>query len=224
MEYSISAKNLCLGYKKNEMVIKNANFNIFDRDFIFINGASGSGKSTLIRSIYGNLSLQSGELSVNGFNMKNISQHKLTKLRRNLGIVFQDYKLIKEWNVEKNIALPMITSKKFHKEEIRMRVQYLLSHINLMHKANKYPLELSGGEQQRVALARAISHNPKIILCDEPTGNLDDYSSDMIWKLLKSSNEQLNITIVVVTHRLPKHINLKYRKISINDGVVHEYA
>ncbi len=140
-----------------------------------------------------------------------------------MGIVFQDYKLIQDWNVEKNIALPMIINK-FPKTEIKTQAEKLLSHISLLHKANKYPQELSGGEQQRVALARAIAHRPRLILCDEPTGNLDDYSSDMIWGLLKSSNEQLNITIVVVTHRIPKHLNLKYRKIEIKEGLIHEYA
>ncbi|RDU73356.1 ABC transporter ATP-binding protein [Helicobacter aurati] len=223
MEAIIQAKQLCLGYKRTGLIIKNANFSIYPKDFIFISGASGSGKSTLLRSIYGNLELHAGELNVLHCNMRKLSKHRLTLLRRRMGIVFQDYKLIQEWNVEKNIALPMIINK-FPKEEIKMQVQRLLSHISLLHKANKYPLELSGGEQQRVALARAIAHRPRLILCDEPTGNLDDYSSDMIWGLLKSSNEQLNITIVVVTHRVPKHLNLRYRKIEIKEGAVNEYA
>ena len=113
---------------------------------------------------------------------------------------------------------------KFPREEARSQVQKLLSHISLLHKANKYPLELSGGEQQRVALARALSHRPLLILCDEPTGNLDDYSSDMIWELLKSSNQQLNITIVVVTHRIPKHLRIDHRRIEIREGRVNEHA
>ncbi len=223
METIIRAKQLCLGYKRTGLVIKNANFTIYPKDFVFISGASGSGKSTLLRSIYGNISVQEGELNVLHCNMKRISSNKLTLLRRKMGIVFQDYKLIQDWNVEKNIALPMIINK-FPKAEIKTQAEKLLSHISLLHKANKYPPELSGGEQQRVALARAIAHRPRLILCDEPTGNLDDYSSDMIWGLLKSSNEQLNITIVVVTHRIPKHLNLKYRKIEIKEGLIHEYA
>ncbi|RDU66383.1 ABC transporter ATP-binding protein [Helicobacter didelphidarum] len=223
MEAIIQAKQLCLGYKRTGIVIKNANFSIYPKDFVFISGASGSGKSTLLRSIYGNLPVQAGDLRVMHYNMKRISTHRLAMLRRKLGIVFQDYKLIEDWNVEKNIALPMIINK-FPKVEIKTQAEKLLSHINLLHKANKYPLELSGGEQQRVALARAIAHRPRLILCDEPTGNLDDYSSDMIWGLLKSSNEQLNITIVIVTHRIPKHLNLRYRRIEIKEGLVNEYA
>ncbi len=223
MNSIIRAKQLCLGYKRTGIIIKNANFTIYPKYFVFIYCASVSGKITLLRSIYGNLSIQAGELDVLHYNMKKISSHKLTLLRRKMGIVFQDYKLIKDWNVEKNIALPMIINK-FPKTETKTQAEKLLSHINLLHKANKYPQELSGGEQQRVALARAIAHRPRLILCDEPTGNLDDYSSDMIWGLLKSSNEQLNITIVVVTHRIPKHLNLKYRKIEIKEGLINEYA
>lgn len=223
MESIVKANKLCLGYRRTGLIIKNANFTIYPKDFVFIVGASGSGKSTLLRSLYGNLPVQAGELQVLRYNMQRISAHKLALLRRKMGIVFQDYKLIQDWNVEKNIALPMIINK-FPKGEIKIQAEKLLSHINLLHKANKYPLELSGGEQQRVALARAIAHRPRLILCDEPTGNLDDYSSDMIWGLLKSSNEQLNITIIVVTHRIPKHLKLQYRKIEIKEGVVHEYA
>ena len=223
MDAIIQAKQLCLGYRRTGIVIKNANFSIYPKDFVFISGASGSGKSTLLRSLYGNLGIASGDLRVLQYDMRRISKGRLTMLRRKLGIVFQDYKLIPEWNVEKNIALPMIINK-FPKSETKLQAEKLLSHINLLHKANKYPPELSGGEQQRVALARAISHRPRLILCDEPTGNLDDYSSDMIWGLLKSSNEQLNITIVVVTHRIPKHLNIRYRKIDIKEGKVSEYA
>lgn len=223
MDAIISAKDINIGYKKDEIIIKNATFSIFPKDFVFISGKSGSGKSTLIRSFYGNLPVYSGNLFVNGFNMKYLSKYKLSHLRRSLGIVFQDYKLIQEWNVEKNIALPMIING-FSKTDISIQVEKLLSHINLTHRANKYPMELSGGEQQRVALARAISHRPKIILCDEPTGNLDDYSSDMIWNLLRASNLRLNMTIVVVTHKLPQHLDIEYRKINIEDGVLREYA
>ncbi|PAF51799.1 ABC transporter ATP-binding protein [Helicobacter sp. 13S00401-1] len=221
MNVLIKADKLNLGYKKDELIIKNANFEIHPKDFVFISGPSGSGKSTLLRSFYGALKVQKGSLQVNGFNMKRLSSRKLALLRRALGVVFQDYKLINEWNVEKNIALPMLING-FSKTETKQTVEMLLSHINLLHKANKYPPELSGGEQQRIALARALSHRPKLILCDEPTGNLDDYSSDMIWGLLKSSNEQLGITIVVVTHRLPTHLNINHRKIEIIQGEVNE--
>ncbi|RDU73536.1 ABC transporter ATP-binding protein [Helicobacter anseris] len=223
MKIAIKAKELCLGYKKDEIVIKKATFTIKQKDFVFISGASGSGKSTLLRSLYGDLEIRSGELDVCDTQVHCAKKKDITNLRKKIGIVFQDYKLIEEWNVEKNIMLPMIIngySKTFCQEQ----VQKLLTHINLLHKSNRYPLELSGGEQQRVAMARAIAHRPEIILADEPTGNLDDYSSDLIWSLLKSANQQLGITIVVVTHRIPDRLNINHRKLNIQEGEVYEYS
>lgn len=217
----ITALNLNLGYNKDPLVIKNADFQIKENDFAFITGVSGSGKSTLLRSMYGNLPIKDGHLSVCGFNLHSASKSSIFKLRRQIGIVFQDYKLIKEWNIERNIMFPMILSG-FPKNSSKIKTERLLRHIRLEHKAKKYPLELSGGEQQRVALARALAGNPKIIFADEPTGNLDDYSSDMIWSLLKGVNEQLKITIVVVTHRMPDKISMQHRHLYIENGVVYD--
>ncbi|MDE6885678.1 MAG: ABC transporter ATP-binding protein [Helicobacteraceae bacterium] len=219
----ITAINLNLGYNKDPLVIKNVNFTIYENDFVFITGVSGSGKSTLLRSMYGNLVIRDGQLNICGFNLFNSSKSNIYKLRRQIGIVFQDYKLIKDWNIEKNIMFPM-TINKISKQFCKLKTERLLRHIRLEHKAKKYPLELSGGEQQRVALARALAGNPKIIFADEPTGNLDDYSSDLIWSLLKGVNEQLKITIVVVTHRMPDSLNMNYKHLYIEDGVVHEMA
>ena len=100
----------------------------------------------------------------------------------------------------------------------------LLAHVRLFHRAGYYPNELSGGEQQRVVVARALAHNPKIIIADEPTGNLDDYSAEVVWNLLKGANEQLGITIVVVTHRVPKNLGIKFRQLSIEDGIIYEVS
>ncbi|WP_307983643.1 ABC transporter ATP-binding protein [uncultured Helicobacter sp.] len=211
----ISASKLTLGYHKDEPVIIDANFEINHKDFVFISGPSGSGKSTLLNSLYGGLSPMSGNLSVCDINLSKASKRSINYLRQRIGIVFQDYKLIEEWSVEKNITLPMEING-YKKDACDAQVEKLLSHIGLLHKANKYPLELSGGEQQRVAMARAIAHRPMLILADEPTGNLDDFSSDMIWSLLKSANEQLDITIVVVTHRVPMRINIEYRHLFID--------
>lgn len=223
MNTIVEAKNLCLGYKKNELIIKDASFTIYPKDFIFISGASGSGKSTLLRSIYGDLSPLAGELIVCDTDMQKSSGTKISKLRQRLGIVFQDYKLIEEWDVEKNIKLPMQING-YSDEVCVTQAEKLLQHINLLHKASKYPLELSGGEQQRVAMARALAHHPILILADEPTGNLDDYSSDMIWNLLKGVNTQLNITVVVVTHRIPSNFNMPFRRLNIDNGVINELS
>lgn len=218
----ISAKNLNLGYDK-EIVIKNASFDIAKEDFVFITGVSGSGKSTLLRSMYGNLPIKSGFLNVCGFDLFGAKKGNIAKLRRKIGIIFQDYKLIKEWNVERNIMLPMEVNNYLPTKARRIEhTEKLLAHVKMEHKLKKYPLELSGGEQQRVALARAMATSPKIIFADEPTGNLDDYSSNIIWRLLESANEQLHITIVVVTHRMPEEINVNFKHLHIENGAVYE--
>ncbi|MGX2984381.1 cell division ATP-binding protein FtsE [Helicobacter sp. 23-1048] len=218
----IEARNLYLAYNNKEDIIKDANFSIQRREFVFITGPSGSGKSTILNSLFGYLPIKSGNLEVRGINMARPSKAQINFLRQHIGIVFQDYKLIKEWNIERNIELPMMISG--YKEQIRKdQVQKLLTHIKLPHKFNKYPLELSGGEQQRVAMARALSSNPEIILADEPTGNLDDYSSDLIWNLLRGVNEQLGITVIVVTHRLPQSFNANFRHIRIEEGMVYDF-
>lgn len=219
----ITASDLCLSYQDNEDVIRGADFKIFPKDFVFISGPSGSGKSTLLKSFYGQLLLKSGALQVCGMDMDSVSSKKLLLLRRNVGVIFQDYKLIKEWTVERNVMLPLLING-YEKEICKTQTERLLAHIRLSHKARKYPLELSGGEQQRIAMARALSNNPLLILADEPTGNLDDYSSELIWDLLKGAKEQLGITVVVVTHRIPDNFGLEYRHLHIEDGVLYELS
>ena len=184
MDKVIIAKNVSLGYNKDETIINKINFSVDSGSFVFITGASGSGKSTLLKSLYGALKPQEGSLVVGGVELRGVSNKKLHFLRRHIGIVFQDYKLVKEWTIEKNIMLPLIISG-YDKTVTQNQVDSLLKHVKLKHQAGKYPLELSGGEQQRVAMARALAHNPILILADEPTGNLDDYSSQVIWNLLE---------------------------------------
>jgi cell division transport system ATP-binding protein len=217
----IMAQQLSLGYENSETIISRATFEINAGDFVFITGASGSGKSTLLKSFYGEISVDQGNLIVGGVNMNDISSSKKNLLRQNLGIVFQDYKLVKEWSIEKNVMLPLLIAG-FAKDVSEAQVDKLLTHVKLTHQAGKYPYELSGGEQQRVAMARALSHNPTIILADEPTGNLDDYSSRVIWNLLEGTKEQLGTTIIVVTHNIPTHMNVHYRHFHLEYGSLHE--
>ena len=175
----VIAEDLTLSYNKDETIINKATFSIDSGSFTFITGASGSGKSTLLKSLYGALRPNEGSLIVGGAQINNISSKKLNFLRQHIGIVFQDYKLIKEWTIEKNVMLPLIIGG-YEKSVSEQQVHKLLNHVKLGHQSGKYPLELSGGEQQRVAMARALAHNPILILADEPTGNLDDYSSELI--------------------------------------------
>ncbi|NWF67289.1 MAG: ATP-binding cassette domain-containing protein, partial [Campylobacterales bacterium] len=152
MSNIVEAKNIFLGYKNHEAIIKNASFDIEQKSFNFITGHSGSGKSTLLKSLYGNMQLTDGFLQVCGMDLRKINNKKLNLLRRHIGIVFQDYKLIKEWNVKKNVILPLLIAG-FSNDVCEAQTEKLLAHIKLSHKADKYPQELSGGEQQRVAMA-----------------------------------------------------------------------
>ncbi len=221
MEYVIKANGLNISYERDEPVITDASIAIKAQDFVFITGKSGSGKSTIIKSLYGELLPNHGELNVCGVDLKNISSSKLNLLRRYLGVVFQDYKLIDEWSVEQNVMLPLIIGG-FSKSVCVKQAHKLLKHVKLLHKINKYPYELSGGEQQRVAMARALAHNPVLILADEPTGNLDSYSSEVIWNLLKGAKEHLGTTVVVVTHNIPSTLGIDYKHYFLEGGVLHE--
>jgi cell division transport system ATP-binding protein len=222
MSNVISANNLTLAYGGDDEIIKSATFTIKKGDFVFITGPSGSGKSTLLKSFYGNLKPTEGNLVIGGLDMLNIKKPKLQELRSHLGIVFQDYKLINEWTVEKNVVLPLWISG-YSTEVQSTQAKRLLHHVKLSGKEEKYPLELSGGEQQRVGVARALAKNPFLILADEPTGNLDDYSSNVIWDLMENACHQLDTTVVVVTHRIPMVFNIPYRHFNIDEnGRVYE--
>jgi cell division transport system ATP-binding protein len=221
MSNIINAQNLVLSYKRGEPVIKDTNLVVKNKDFIFLTGKSGSGKSTFLKSLYGELKVESGELNVCGFNLKNSSTNKLNLLRKHTGVIFQDYKLINEWSVEKNVMLPLMIAG-YAKEVCKMQAHKLLKHVKLSHKIDKMPMELSGGEQQRVAMARALAHNPTLIIADEPTGNLDDYSSDVIWTLLKSVRQHIGSTIIVATHRIPQTLGIDYKQYFLDEGSIYE--
>ena len=223
MDKVIVAKDMSLAYKANETIINQANFSIDSGSFVFITGASGSGKSTLLKSFFGAIKPANGSLIVGGVELDNVSRKKLNFLRRHIGIVFQDYKLIKEWTIEKNIMMPLIING-YEKVVTQNQVESLLKHVRLKHQAGKFPLELSGGEQQRVAMARALSHNPILILADEPTGNLDEYSSQLIWNLLEGANTQLKTTVIVVTHHIPSSLNIDYKHFHIEYGGINEIS
>jgi cell division transport system ATP-binding protein len=222
MSNVIHASHLSLTYgKAGKEVIKDANFSIKKGEFVFITGPSGSGKSTLLKALYGKLKPSKGNLVVGGQNLSSIRPSKLQELRTHMGIIFQDYKLVNEWTVKKNVVLPLMIAG--YPTEIQETQAYrLLKHVKLAEYADKYPLELSGGEQQRVGVARALSKNPVVILADEPTGNLDDYSSNVIWDLMENACQQLDTTVLVVTHKIPTVFSLPYRHFIIESKGVYE--
>ncbi len=218
----ITASKLTLAYDGGRKeIIKNASFSVRKGEFVFITGPSGSGKSTLLKALYGALKPKTGTLSVGGLDMGRISRSKLLELRTHLGIVFQDYKLINEWTVEKNVVLPLIIAG-YGLDIQQTQAKKLLRHVKLTEQAERFPLELSGGEQQRVGVARALSKNPFLILADEPTGNLDEFSSNVIWDLMENACDQLGSTVVVVTHRIPTIFNIPYRHFIIENRGIYE--
>ncbi|QOR62509.1 cell division ATP-binding protein FtsE [Sulfurovum sp. ST-21] len=222
MSNVISAKNLTLAYDNGRKeIIKNANFSIGKGDFVFITGPSGSGKSTLLKALYGQIRPKEGSLVVGGVDLASVKARKLQELRTHLGIIFQDYKLINEWTVAKNVVLPLMIAG-YSIDVQNTQAHRLLKHVKLAEHAEKFPLELSGGEQQRVGVARALAKNPVVILADEPTGNLDDYSSNVIWDLMENACQQLETTVLVVTHKIPTIFSLPYRHFIIESKGVYE--
>ncbi|MDD3602880.1 MAG: ABC transporter ATP-binding protein [Sulfurovum sp.] len=222
MSNVISASHLTLAYDRGKKeIIKDATFNIKKGDFVFITGPSGSGKSTLLKALYGQIKPIEGNLVVGGLDLTTARQRKLQDLRTHMGIIFQDYKLINEWTVAKNVVLPLMIAG-YSLDVQQIQAHRLLKHVKLSEHADKYPMELSGGEQQRVGVARALSKNPVVILADEPTGNLDEYSSNVIWDLMENACQQLETTVLVVTHKIPSIFSLPYRHFIIESKGVYE--
>ncbi|MDX2232007.1 MAG: cell division ATP-binding protein FtsE [Leptolyngbyaceae cyanobacterium bins.349] len=194
----VSLRNVCKTYRNGSKALMEANLEIRRGDFLFITGPSGSGKSTLLKMLYGEEKASSGEVWVDGVDVSTLKGDRLAELRRRIGIVFQDYKLIPRRTVAENVAF-VLWAQGFNQKEIERRLQPALKLVGLPHKANSFPEELSGGEQQRVSLARAIVNTPPILLADEPTGNLDADNSWQVIKILKKLNA-IGITILVTSH------------------------
>lgn len=181
-----------------QQIFKNFNLHLEENDFVFITGQSGSGKSTLFQLLYFNLFPQKGSVEINGYNSKYIKSKEIPQLRRELGIVFQDFKLLSDRNVYENLSLVLEVTGCSSKL-IKRKVIQVLTDVGLAHKQKCMPMDLSGGEKQRVAIARAIINDPKILLADEPTGNLDPETSDEIISILKKINMR-GTTILLATH------------------------
>ena len=193
-------------------------FTINEGEFVFLVGPSGSGKTTIIKLITGELAATSGEISVNGFDLGSIKRRKLPKLRRTLGVIFQDFRLIDKMTVYENVAFAMRIVGASNKE-IKKRVPQMLELVGLADREKRFPAELSGGEQQRVAIARALVNNPRMIIADEPTGNLDPVRSLELMLLLEKINE-LGTTVLVVTHEKELVNAFSKRVIAIDSGKV----
>ena len=214
----IEFKDVTKEYSKGIAALNGVNLKIEKGEFAFIVGDSGSGKSTLIRLLLKELDPTSGSIIVNGQNLNRLKHRKIPQYRRHLGVVFQDFRLLKDRNIYENIAFALRVTETSPRI-IKQKVPAALSLVGLAQKYKAFPKELSGGEQQRVAIARAIVNEPAILLADEPTGNLDPTNSWEIMKLLEEANER-GTTVLVVTHNQEIVNEMKERVITMKKGVI----
>lgn len=214
----ISFQNVSMVYPNGTAALNNVTLNIKDGEFVFVIGKSGAGKTTLTKLLLCEERVTSGKLVVNNFNLTKLPQRKIPYLRRTLGVVFQDFRLFKTKTVYENIAFTLRVMGE-DSRLIRKRVPYFLNVVDMTDKADRFPDELSGGEQQRVAFARALVNNPKIIIADEPTGNIDPEMSHEIMDLLVRINK-LGKTVIVVTHEKDLVDQYRHRVVTIKDGEI----
>ena len=214
----IRLKDVEKEYENGTHALRGISQTIGDGEFVFLVGSSGSDKSTIIKLLTGEIEPSNGRVIVNGFSMTNISDRQIPLLRRTIGVIFQDFRLIEKKTVYENLSFAM-RAVGMSTRAIRTRIPYVLQLVGLEEKADQYPRQLSGGEQQRVAIARALVNNPNTIIADEPTGNLDPARSLEIMRLLDRINE-LGTTVVVVTHERDLVNRFHKRVVLLENGLV----
>ena len=214
----ITLENVSKSYANGAMALNNVTLHIQKGEFVFIVGDSGSGKSKLIRLLLRELTPTSGRVIVNNYDLSKLRRRKVAKFRRNIGVVFQDFRLLKDRNIYENVAFAQRVIE-VPTRQIKKNVPIILSLVGLAGKYKAMPRQLSGGEQQRVALARALVNNPPILLADEPTGNLDPRNSWEIMKLLEEINKR-GTTVVVVTHNREIVNAMRKRVVTVKKGVI----
>lgn len=215
----ISMKNVCFDYGNGTRALHNINLNIEDGEFVFVVGQSGAGKSSMLKLLTRENVATTGDVIINNYNLSTLSKKEIPYFRRTVGMVFQDFRLIPGMTVFDNVAFVLRVTN-YSNKYISTRVPYVLDLVNLSDSADKFPSELSGGEQQRVAIARALAGDPPILIADEPTGNIDPELSLQIVELLVEINRYCGTTIVVVTH---EHEIVRYfggRVVSIENGQI----
>ena len=198
-ETVVSVQNVNI-YQGGNLILQDVNFNVSRGEFVFLVGKTGTGKSSLLKTLYGELPLKEGEASVVGFNLKEMNWKKVPFLRRNLGVVFQDFQLLTDRNVHENLRFVLKATGWKDEKLIEEKINDVLDKVGLRSKGFKMPFEMSGGEQQRVDIARALLNSPKLILADEPTGNLDPETSDEIMQLLFAISKDYGTAVIMATH------------------------
>jgi cell division transport system ATP-binding protein len=209
-------------YQRDNLVLSDVNIEVLAGEFVYLIGKTGTGKSSLLRTFYADIPVKEGEVEIAGFNLKNISEKQIPFLRRKLGIVFQDFQLLSDRNVQKNLDFVLKSTGWKNQNEIDERINDVLSKVGLETKSFKMPHQLSGGEQQRVAIARALLNNPEIILADEPTGNLDPDTSEEIIQLLIQISKT-GRAVIVATHDFIMISKFPSRRLVCDHGkVLHQ--
>jgi len=215
---SFSDATIFLSGKK---VLSNVTIDVPDGGFVFLIGRTGSGKSSLIKTIYGDIKLENGLASVADFDLTRLKNKQIPQLRRNLGVVFQDFKLLSDRSIQSNLEFVLRATGWKDKEKISERIAEVLEMVGIEINTAKFPSELSGGEQQRIAIARALLNHPKLIIADEPTGNLDPQTSLEIMKLFKSLHEK-GMTLLMATHDYNMIVKFPGKIFKCEDGKVFE--
>lgn len=215
----VDIKNCYKVYNNGVTAIADLTLQIDKGEFVFVTGASGCGKSTFIKLLYREEKPTKGNVMVGGINVAKLYNRKVYKLRRKLGIVFQDFKLLPKLTVYENVAFGL-ENIGMKKSDIKEKVLVALDRVGLKEKTRSFPNQLSGGEQQRVCIARAIVNEPKLLICDEPTGNLDPKTSKEIVKVINNINKEMGTTVIMVTHDKEIVNSMKKRVITLENGVL----
>jgi len=207
--------------QRGKSILKNVSIDVSEGSFVFLIGRTGSGKSSLIKTIYGDLELVGGVGNVAGYDLTRLKSKQIPNLRRELGVVFQDFKLLPDRTIDDNLKFVLKSTGWKNKKEIADRIDKVLKMVGITLNKNKYPFELSGGEQQRVAIARALLNEPKLIIADEPTGNLDPQTSQEIMQLFKSLHEK-GMTLLMATHDYQMIVKFPGKIFKCENGKVFE--
>lgn len=207
--------------QNKQTILNDVNIEVQQGDFVFLIGKTGTGKSSLIKTLYADLPLQQGTAKISDFNLSKIKQKDIPFLRRKLGVVFQDFKLLPDRSVFDNLSFVLKATGWRDKEEIKDRIEEVLSSLGLEGVLKKYPFELSGGEQQRVAIARALLNDPELIIADEPTGNLDPQTSLEIMEVFRSLHQK-GMTIIMATHDYNMIVKFPGKILRCDAGIIYE--
>ncbi|HRO41697.1 MAG TPA: ATP-binding cassette domain-containing protein [Flavipsychrobacter sp.] len=219
----VSLKNANI-YQGKNLILSNVNFQVQKGEFVYLIGKTGTGKSSLLKTLYGDIYLKQGEGEIAGFDLKNLKWQTIPLLRRNLGIVFQDFRLLTDRNVYDNLEFVLKATGWKDKALMKEKIENVLSKVGLKNKGFKMTYEMSGGEQQRVDIARALLNNPKLILADEPTGNLDPETTDEIMQLLFNICRDYHTAFIMATHDYSIIQKYPARVVRIEQGAVKEIS